>query len=226
MVKFKIGDKVEILDGSKIPNYTGDFTIEMRKHIGEIHTVMDIRHFPIGYGYFLNDTGCLYDERGLKLVSNHNEKIVVTTDGKTTTAKMYHGKTVVKTATAKCNPDDKFNFDKGAKIAVDRLLGVDDVSEDNDDGFKVGDIVNIVNSGLSYTTYTKWITKNVKDIEKIAHFMFKELPEENSDKYKIITIAKHGGVSIINKDCTLVYVERIGINKECYLIGVEGLKKC
>ena len=52
-----------------------------------------------------------------------NEKIVITTDGKITTATKYDGKTVVKTAVAKCSPDDKFDFETGAKIAFDRLIG-------------------------------------------------------------------------------------------------------
>ena len=49
-------------------------------------------------------------------------KIVITADGKTTTAKRYEGNKVVKTAEAKCHPDDKFDFAIGAKLACDRLL--------------------------------------------------------------------------------------------------------
>ena len=51
----------------------------------------------------------------------NQNKIVITTDGITTTAKLYDGKTVVKIATAKCSPDDEFNFETGARIAFDRL---------------------------------------------------------------------------------------------------------
>ena len=227
MSKFKVGDRVKAVKA-----YDGNYGI-----VNKTGVVIDsdgLGEIAVRFDKIINkghSCGCKCESGhgwwcGLDvIVPVVDEKIVITTDGVTTTAKMYHGKTVVETATAKCNPDDEFDFDKGAKIAVDRLLGAD-VSKDNDDGFKVGDIVNIVNIGLSYTTYTKWITKNVKDVEKIAHFMFNEPPEENSNKYKIIAIAKHGGASIINKDYTLVYVERIGINKECYLMGVEGLKKC
>lgn len=50
-------------------------------------------------------------------------KIVVTTDGKTTTARLYDGKTVLKSAEAKCSPEDTFDFEVGAGLAVDRLLG-------------------------------------------------------------------------------------------------------
>ena len=49
-------------------------------------------------------------------------KIVITTDGtKVTTATLYADKKVVKTATAKCAPEDTFDFMVGAKLAVERL---------------------------------------------------------------------------------------------------------
>lgn len=54
-------------------------------------------------------------------------KVVVTTDGKTTTARMYSGKDVVNTATARCAPGDEFKFETGAAIAVNRLLGVPEI---------------------------------------------------------------------------------------------------
>lgn len=49
-------------------------------------------------------------------------KIVVTTDGTTTTARLYEGKSVIKSAEAKCSADDEFDFKTGAALAVDRLL--------------------------------------------------------------------------------------------------------
>lgn len=51
-------------------------------------------------------------------------KIVITTDGKETLARMYDesGK-VVRSATASCHPDDSFVFEIGARIAFDRLVG-------------------------------------------------------------------------------------------------------
>lgn len=51
-----------------------------------------------------------------------SDKIVITTDGKTTTAKMYDGKKVVKTAIAKCSPEDEFDIMTGTMIALSRLF--------------------------------------------------------------------------------------------------------
>lgn len=54
------------------------------------------------------------------------QKIVVTTDGKITTAKMYENGKVVKTAEAKCCSEDTFDFNVGAKLAVERLTKVEE----------------------------------------------------------------------------------------------------
>lgn len=51
-----------------------------------------------------------------------NQKIVITTNGKTTFARLYDGDKVVKTAEAKCNPSDEFDFETGAKLAFERLF--------------------------------------------------------------------------------------------------------
>lgn len=49
-------------------------------------------------------------------------KIVITTDGETTTARMFDGKEQVKSATAKCSKSDTFCFETGAALAMERLL--------------------------------------------------------------------------------------------------------
>ena len=51
------------------------------------------------------------------------QKIVITTDGKTTLARLFDGKTMVKRAEAKCAPSDVFDFGVGAELAVKRLMG-------------------------------------------------------------------------------------------------------
>lgn len=57
-----------------------------------------------------------------KIKMRKDQKIIITTDGKTTTARMFEGKKLIKSAEAKCNPKDKFDFETGAKIAFDRLV--------------------------------------------------------------------------------------------------------
>lgn len=55
--------------------------------------------------------------------------IVITSDGVTTTATRRIGKMIQATATAKCNPGDRFDFDEGARIAFERLCGRDPFPE-------------------------------------------------------------------------------------------------
>lgn len=55
--------------------------------------------------------------------NDSTKKIVITTDGKTTTAKMYDGKSCIKVSEARCCPSDAFDFQTGAEIAFNRLFG-------------------------------------------------------------------------------------------------------
>ncbi len=57
-----------------------------------------------------------------------DNKIVITTDGKTTTAKLYDGKKFIKSAKAKCSPDDEFDFGIGSALALERLMGNPDAT--------------------------------------------------------------------------------------------------
>ena len=56
-------------------------------------------------------------------------KIVIISDGEKTLARLYDGNKVIKTATAKCSPDDKFSFETGAKIAFERLFDSEEKEE-------------------------------------------------------------------------------------------------
>lgn len=210
MSKFKAGDKVKILDGAKIENYTASWAMD--QYVGEVHKVKDVdAHWIDGrVSYMLDGCGCYkFDERGLALVTKqenkfkfkvgdkvignekankygittegwigtvtevldeprggddfkafgpgiddgkstftlnsnyfdlytNTQKIVITTDGKTTTAVLYDGKKRIKDAKAVCAPTDKFDFNYGASLALDRLTGfvrgqVDQTLEVNSD---------------------------------------------------------------------------------------------
>lgn len=123
MSKFKVGDKVRILDGSNIEDYTGDFVGSMSKLVGEVREVIEVFNGRYGnrVSYLLEDAGgFIWDERGLEFVQ---PKIIITTNGKTTTARLFEGKQLVKTAKSKCHSGDEFDFNIGASIALERLTG-------------------------------------------------------------------------------------------------------
>lgn len=130
--KFKVGDKVRI-----VKNTGGIRTKD--KYISDIATigkVDDHRYFPYT---FEPDNGWVWRDDDLELVAC-NEKIVITTDGKTTTATKYCGDGEKVTATARCHADDEFDFNVGAKLAMERLMEM--VAPVTYGGFKVGDRVN------------------------------------------------------------------------------------
>lgn len=141
MANFKVGDRVRAIkdyDGNDhIVNQTGTVIVGGVHHAGVEFDKAVNGHDCGGRGKHNYCWWCTNDV--LEPVAA-NEKIVITSDGKTTLARLYNGKRVVKTAKAACAPDDAFDFETGAKIAFERLVGkfTETVS------FKKGDRVRII----------------------------------------------------------------------------------
>lgn len=119
--KFKIGDRVRILNGAVIPNYTHGWGYTMSKHIGKITTVIDKIDFGDKIGYRLKeDNGYFtWDERGLAPVKP--ETIVIYRKDNEVIAL---DKTTGEKGVARCSPKDEFNFMTGAKLAFERLTSL------------------------------------------------------------------------------------------------------
>lgn len=120
--KYNVGDHVVIEESNtewinRLAGKTGVITecFEWGNNRG-----YDYRVCPDDWGNVNMDTGiwcrvkCLVKEPC-------NDKVVITTDGVTTTATLYSKNTKVRTATAKCSPDDEFDFAIGVKLAMERL---------------------------------------------------------------------------------------------------------
>ena len=129
-------------------------------------------------------------------------------------------------AQVKCGPEDEFSLSMGVALAMDRLS-----KELGKDKIEVGDKVKIVNSGLSYTSYTDWIKKNISDVGLAAYFAYGQIPNEDDTVYVVKAIAPLGTWYDVNK--MLVYVQKYFVfsngkvdnNEPCYLIEVDGLEK-
>ena len=120
--KFKVGDRVRVIK---------DYDLAKKGMVGTIAVVRDEKIVGVkfdkkfygghslmsrcesGYGHWVFPD-CI------ELISGN--KIVITADGATTTARFYDGKKVIKAAKAECSPEDEFDFKIGAKIAFDRLV--------------------------------------------------------------------------------------------------------
>lgn len=126
MAKFKVGDKVKILDGSKIKDYEGSWVDSMEKYINKVFTIRMIdEKNGTEPRYLMKEIPYIWDERGLELITKQESKhkIVITNNGKTTIAALYDGKKRIKNAKAVCAPNNEFNFEYGASLALDRLTG-------------------------------------------------------------------------------------------------------
>lgn len=110
VVKFKVGDKV-------IAKRNTPYNITTNGWKGVVTIVHDNGYIRVLSGDFEVDVEPKYFDLDTKC----NQKIVITTDGKTTTARLFDGKNAIKTAEAKCSPDDEFDFNTGASIAFSRL---------------------------------------------------------------------------------------------------------
>ena len=89
-----------------------------------------------------------------------------------------------------------------------------------DSTIREGDIVRIIDSGCIYTTNVPWLKANITDTDLIARYQYGTSPEHNGGKYKVIKIAKH-----LMWDDDLAYIQSIGFEGKCYIIGVTGLDK-
>ena len=129
-------------------------------------------------------------------------------------------------AQAKCDPEDEFSLSMGVALAMDRLN-----KELGKDKIEVGDKVKIVNSGLSYISYTDWIKKNINDVGLAACFVYGQIPDEDDTVYVIKAIAPWD--TRCDVDTKLAYVQKyfvysggmVGDNEACYLMEVDGLEK-
>lgn len=76
MAKFKVGDKVRILDGSCIKHYYGNWVPGMKKLVGREGIIKGIASNKKAYwveGIDINDY--IFDERGLELVENNQQNM-------------------------------------------------------------------------------------------------------------------------------------------------------
>lgn len=147
MKKYKVGGRVRIVskwpeDGSARQNREG----LMDKWLGRVMTIREAT--TVGVYRMVEDRhdrgphflGWVWNDACIAGFA-YSQKIIITTDGKTTTAKLFNGKDLVKSAEAKCSPSDEFDFEKGAALAVDRLLGHE---EKPANPFEAGDFVRVI----------------------------------------------------------------------------------
>lgn len=124
--EFKVGDRVECTaDVDGVYDTKGRNGMVIGTLSGTIY------NFEIKFDDDVNGHNCYGKcEYGHGLNVNKNDlkpltisdKIIITSDGTTTTAKRYENGKLVKTSTAKRSAEDTYRFERGADIAYNRLL--------------------------------------------------------------------------------------------------------
>lgn len=126
-MKYKVGDKVRVRQWEDMEKEFGldsagdikthhPFVSPMRKYCGKEFIIKEV------YNNSYRLEGCgVWNFTDETIVPVCNKKIVITTDGKTTLARLYEGGKVTKASKAQCSPDDEFDFITGAKLAFERI---------------------------------------------------------------------------------------------------------
>lgn len=143
-MKYKVGDKVRVRDDLELGKwysmnnrtFSDYVNSEMITFKGKEVTILADNCF--GMYLIKEDNGEWHwtDEMFSGLATSL-PKVVITTDGKTTTAKMYEGKKVLKTAKSQYSPQDTFDFAVGAKLALERVTK-------KEPKFKIGQFVRVI----------------------------------------------------------------------------------
>ena len=145
MAKFKVGDKVRVRKFETRPDHWSSDG-GMDHWMGEIVTLETIdqtrknpcssRHVTSSVDFSLREdkkefrgVKWVWKESDFEPIEPRREFIVIHRDGNVMTAEHRVNRDVIKSAKATCAPSDTFDFDTGAKLAFDRLMGRQNIDE-------------------------------------------------------------------------------------------------
>ena len=181
-MKFKVGDRVRVVRegfGHRAKaGMTGVIVINTERNFG----VRFDNAFTGGhslYGECEDGYGQWLPGYCMELIGD-NHKIVITSDRKTTLARLYEGKKVVKSAESYCSPDDGFDFARGARIAFERLMEEKPKYREVHRKAKVGEYVRLVaeygdgRGGYSEEAYDRCGIYQVEAVDGLAEIRSKQ----------------------------------------------------
>lgn len=120
-------------------------------------------------------------------------------------------------ARATCNKTDDWNMVDGINTCLGRIKDKQDKAKE----IKVGDKVQVVDNGESYSAYADWVVANVVSRNAAVRSCYGGYIG-NGAIGTVLCIAPHGKI-----DRTLAYIQiddNLG-EKKCYLMDIAGLKK-
>lgn len=184
-MKFKIGDKVRFVED-----------VFSFAKVGDKGVIVQNDRSDVPFNIKLNNGRFVWCSARYIVHDEDNLKIVITTDGKKTTARLYNDKECVKTATAKCSTDDEFDFEEGARIAFDRLVKKEERDFDfyirlSLNGFsftKKGDVLKAHKHGIGCFVYEKDLPRPTHNRENgcykwfFAPFQYDRISDEEAER--------------------------------------------
>lgn len=162
--KFKIGDKV-------IGNKNNCYLITREGWKGKVIDLLADDKIRVKGEAFGRINAFVVNEEAFDLLKCE-KKIVITSDGTTTTAKFYEGDKVIRSAEATCSTDDEFKFEVGAELAFNRLIK----TQPEEKKFWSGKDICTDNKGYSfYTTGKIYEVKNGTLFDDFGGYAFEKL---------------------------------------------------
>lgn len=159
--KYNVGDKVRVLDGSDIPDYTCGWCGMMSDYVGRVKTIGKRTQDHGRPCYRFSDCNSItdyltWDERGLELVETKKSKprIVVYIDKKDPRIVVAKDTENGNIGKARCAPEDTFDFYTGAQLAMMRLFDTKSFPEEpRKRRLRVGDyVVGNEKNNYAYTS--------------------------------------------------------------------------
>lgn len=174
MAKFKVGDRIEVInpDGTLCQKGdTGTIVSKERKYVRydeqsdewryAVKTDREIFHFPKGSILSKNNSISYMSDYNMVLVKDkptREFKLIITSSGDTTTAKLIHGKDVAKEATVTRYSKDEYSEKAAVEAVVKKIFGEDEKENeankpytgkavwicDNESGYTKGKIYEFV----------------------------------------------------------------------------------
>lgn len=197
--KYNIGDHVVV--------WESNIETSNRRYAGKSGTIIKIsdnQNDEYRYCVYPDDwitTDGIYCKVKCLVKEPCNDKVVITTDGVTTTATLYSRNTKVRTATAKCSPDDEFDFAVGAKLAMERLYPekietnteptpkylnckfiVTDLTGDADDYITDGKVYTMIDGRFENDLGSKWPYRDpIENVCDLAEYFNGKRSDSNKE---------------------------------------------
>lgn len=167
MAKFKVGDRIEVInpDGTLCQKGdTGTIVSKERKYCCYdeqcdewryvVKTDREIFHFPKGSILSENNSFSYMSDYNMALIKEtppREFKLIITSKGNTTTAKLIHGKDVTKVATVTRYSKDEYSEKAAVEAVVEKIFGEDEKKDEKKDELFNGKAVYLLNRALNLT---------------------------------------------------------------------------